>query len=160
MKIKFTIVALALAAACGPAPGFAHSPSSGSDRLVGLWHVSATLAPCAGGPSLSFLAINTYHSGGTLASVDNMPMPSSGPAQGIWEYAGHGRYRTHTQLYRFLPDGSHDGLTDVYQDLATGQDGHSYTSTMYGQLLNVDGTLRVELCGTAQGTRVSIDSNP
>lgn len=122
--------------------------------------MSASLAPCAGGPSLSFSAINAYHDGGTLGSVDNMPAPSSGPAQGIWEYTGHGRYATHTQLYRSLPGGAYDGLTDVYQDLAMGRDGQSYTSSMYGQMLNVDGTLRVELCGAAQATRVPIDSNP
>ncbi|HET7612059.1 MAG TPA: hypothetical protein VFK29_09765 [Rhodanobacteraceae bacterium] len=168
MKITHTLVALALAAACGQtlasAPAFKVSPGNlpplGADRIVGLWHVAVTLGPCAGGPTHSFIALNTFHAGGTLSSTDNSPPPANGPAQGIWQYLGHGEYQTHMQFYRFLPDGTYDGLQDIYQDTVVDWRGQTYVTTIDARVLNTDGSLRAEVCGTGQGTRVPMDSNP
>lgn len=168
MKLSHTLIALALAAACGQALATSpfrmssgHLPPLGENRIVGTWHVAVTLVPCPGGPPIkSFIALNTFHTGGTLSSTDNNPTPGNGPAQGIWEYRGHGRYATHMQFYHFLPDGTWDGMGDIYQDTTMDWRGQSYTSAIVSRLLNADGSLRVEVCGTAQGTRVPIDSNP
>ncbi|MBN8737048.1 MAG: hypothetical protein J0H27_12355 [Xanthomonadales bacterium] len=163
MNIRHTLLALALTASCGQALASspAHRfPPPGENRIVGMWHLVVTFAPCAGGPSLSILSLNTFHAGGTLTSTDATPPPVSGPAQGIWEYEGHNRYSSHTQFNGFLADGTYDGLRDIYQDLTLDRNGMSYTSAIYSRVLNVDGSLRVELCGAAQGVRVPIDSNP
>jgi len=113
MKIRHALIALALTAACGQAlatPPVAfwqgNLPPLGENRIVGLWQAALTLAPCSGGPATSIHALNTFHAGGTLNSTDNAPQPSNGPAQGIWEYRGHGSYVLHVQFFTFLPDGT------------------------------------------------------
>ena len=163
MKVKHTLVAFALAAACGLPLASAASgrlQPLGENRIVGTWHVSVTLASCAGGPAHSFIALNTFHAGGTLTSTDNTPQPGNGPAQGIWEYRGANRYSAHFQFYRFLHDGTWDGLQDIYQETTVDWRGNAFTSSIHAIALNKDGSVRGEVCGTSQGVRVPIDSNP
>lgn len=167
MKIRHALIATALAAACGqslaapPAvPRQDGPPLIGENRIVGLWQAALTLAPCSGGPSTSINALNTFHAGGTLSSTDDAPQPSNGPAQGIWEYRGQGRYLLHVQFFTFLPDGSNSGLADVHQELTLDPRGTAYTSVLDARVLDAHGNPVVDLCGTAQGVRVSIDSNP
>lgn len=165
MKIRHVLIALALTAACGqslaasPAmPWQGSLPSFGGNRIVGLWQAALTLAPCAGGPATSIDALNTFHAGGTLNSTDNAPQPSNGPAQGLWEYRGHGRYLLHVQFFTFMPDGTYSGLADIHQALTLDPRGNAYTSVLSAHVLDTHGNPVVDLCGTAQGTRVPIDA--
>lgn len=164
MKIGHTLVALALTAACGqsvaasPVASWQGSlPLPGANRIVGLWQAALTLAPCTGGPATSINALNTFHAGGTLSSTDNAPQPSNGPAQGLWESRGHGRYLLHVQFFTFLPDGTTSGLADVHQELALDPAGNAYTSELDARVLDPHGNPVVDLCGNAQGKRVSLD---
>lgn len=166
MTTRHALLALALAIACGQtiaAPtrvSPTYLPPLGADRIVGTWHLAISFAPCAGGPGVSIQSLNTFHSGGTLTSTDNTPPPANGPAQGIWQYLGHGKYRSHMQFYRFGPDNSFDGLADIYQDITLDWRGTAYTSTILSRVLNTDGSVRVELCGSATASRLPMDSNP
>ncbi len=165
MKIGHTLVALALTAACGQS--LATSPVAswqdsipllpGADPIVGLWQAALTLTPCTGGPATSINALNTFHAGGTLSSTDNAPQPSNGPAQGLWESRGHGRYLLHVQFFTFLPDGNYSGLADVHQELTLDPRGNAYTSILSADVLDTHGNPVVDLCGTAHGTRVPVD---
>ena len=38
--------------------------------------------------------------------------------------------------------------------------GNAFTSSIHAIALNKDGSVRGEVCGTSQGVRVPIDSNP
>ena len=164
MKIRHVLIVLALTAACGQsiaAPPAAsrqgNLPPFSQNRIVGLWQAALTLAPCSGGPATSINALNTFHAGGTLSSTDNAPQPSNGPAQGIWEYRGHGSYRLHVQFFTFLPDGTYSGLADVHQQLTLDPRGSAYTSVLNAHVRDTHGNPVVELCGTAQGKRVPLD---
>jgi hypothetical protein len=165
MKIRHALITLALTAACGQAlatPPVAfwqgNLPPLGENRIVGLWQAALTLAPCSGGPATSIHALNTFHAGGTLNSTDNAPQPSNGPAQGLWEYRGHGRYMLHVQFFTFLPGGTHSGLADVHQELTLDPRGNVYTSVLSAHVLDTHGNPVVDLCGTAQGRRVPVDT--
>jgi hypothetical protein len=164
LKIRHALIALALTAACGQAlatPPVAfwqgNLPPLGENRIVGLWQAALTLAPCSGGPATLIHALNTFHAGGTLNSTDNAPQPSNGPAQGIWEYRGHGSYVLHVQFFTFLPDGTSSGLADVHQELTLDPAGSAYASVLCARVLVPHGTPVVELCGNAQGKRVPLD---
>jgi hypothetical protein len=164
MKIRHTLFALALAAACGqslaapPVTSWQGSlPPLGENRIVGLWRVEATIAPCQGGPSKSFSALIAVHAGGTFTSTDNNPVPSNGPAQGVWKYLGHDHYAMRMQFFSFAPTGVNVGSADIHQDTTLEWRGNAYTSAVDAFVLDTSGNVLAELCGTTQGTRVSLN---
>jgi len=164
MKIKHTLIALALTAACGQS--LAASPVAswqgglpplGENRIVGLWRVAATIAPCQGGPAKSFSALIAVHAGGTFTSTDNNPVPSNGPAQGVWKYLGQNHYAMRMQFFSFAPTGANVGSADIRQDTTLEWRGNTYASIVDARVLDTRGNLLVELCGTTQGTRVPLN---
>jgi len=164
MKIKHTFIALALTAACGqslaasPATSWQGGlPPLGENRIVGLWRVAATIAPCQGGPAKSFSALIAVHAGGTFTSTDNNPVPSNGPAQGVWKYLGQNHYAMRMQFFSFAPTGANVGSADIRQDTTLDWRGNAYTSTVDALRLDTHGNVLVELCGTSQGTRVPLN---
>jgi hypothetical protein len=128
-----------------------------ANRIVGLWSVQVTLGPCGAPANRSFIALNTFHAGGTLSDSNTLPGSLRSPGHGAWRYVGRGMYEGRMQFYRFLPDGSYDGLQDITQTVELQGRGDRYESAVRARVLNVDGTLRVELCGLAVGRRVEID---
>jgi ABC-type transport system substrate-binding protein len=158
MKIKNALISLSLAAVCAQsavaAPGFRFRAQP---TLVGLWQTTATLGACAGGPTHTFLALENYHEGGTFSDTQVINPNARGPGSGIWKQTGYNAYSLHFQFFRFLPDGSFDGIQDIYQDAKMNADGATYTSTIYARVLNADGSLRVEACGNSTGERVAMD---
>jgi hypothetical protein len=127
-----------------------------ANRIVGMWHASATIGPCLGGPAQTFLALATYDAGGTMSDANIMPPSSRGPGQGIWSFAGRGRYQSRFQFFRYRPDGSYDGLQDIHGDLVLDAAGTHYSQTIHAYALNTDGSVRVELCGVAHAERVAM----
>ena len=144
----------ALAQAADPHSG--GPPHFGANRIVGLWQVNVAIEPCKGGPPLSFIAYNTYHAGGTLSDTNAAPPATRGPGQGIWEYMRRGQYKSRFQFYRYLPTGAFDGISDIRTNIVLDARATRYSSTVYARVLNPDGSLRVELCGSAQAERIRI----
>lgn len=127
------------------------------NRIVGLWDARVEAGPCAGGPRRQFRAMNVMHAGGTLSDTNALPSAGRSPGYGSWQYRpASGRYESRFQFYRYLPDGTFDGIQDVHQELTLSEDGNRTTSTVVSRTLNPDDSLRVELCGTATATRVGI----
>lgn len=163
MNLHRTILATALALLAGNAAAATPTPASSglwpvpANRIVGLWQVEVTLAPCAGGPAQTRIAYNIYHAGGTLSDTNADPPTARGPGQGIWQYQGHRQYKTRFQFYRYLPDGSYNGITDVQTDVYLDAQSTQYSQTVYARNLGPNGNLQVELCGSAVGERVDID---
>jgi hypothetical protein len=127
------------------------------NRLVGLWDARVDVGPCAGGPRRQFRAMNVFHAGGTLSDFNTLPGSARGPGFGVWQFQPSvERYESRFQFYRYLADGSFDGVQDVHQETTLSDDGNGLTSTVVARVLNPDDSLRVELCGTATATRVGI----
>ena len=167
MKTMSLLLAGSLAACAGVA--LAESPhdpandrkgiltSAIANRIVGLWSVEVTLGPCGAPANRNFIALNTFHAGGTLSDSNTLPGSLRSPGHGAWRYVGRGMYEGRMQFYRFLPDGSYDGLQDITQTVELQGGGDRYESAVRARVLNVDGSLRVELCGLAMGRRVEVD---
>lgn len=162
MHLRRTSAVLILAllagnvAAQNGSPGTTGALPTPANRIVGLWHVQVTVGPCAGGPTETFLALANYHAGGTLSDTNKNPPTTRGPGFGIWEHQGNGLYKTRFQFMRYLPDGSFAGLNDIQPTVILNDAGTSYSSAVFGRVLNVAGHVLVEVCGTANGERVTI----
>ncbi|MEO6169710.1 MAG: hypothetical protein ABIO84_02040 [Lysobacter sp.] len=159
MKIHPKLLAAAcLITLCSAAWAQSFNPAHGgpANRIVGLWHVTATIGACAGGPKQTFLALANYHAGGTMSDANTMPPASRGPGVGIWSFQGKGQFNSRFQFFRYLPNGSYDGLQDINGSLSLDTAGMHYVQTIHAQALNADGSVRVELCGSATGDRVSL----
>ena len=129
-----------------------------ANRIVGMWTVAVTTRPCQGGPQNNFTALNSYNLGGTMNDTNVHPLTTRGPGQGIWQYSGYGQYRSRMQFFRFLPTtGAFDGIQDVRNTIQINTQATQYTTTVYARMLNADGSLRTEFCGSAIGNRVDID---
>jgi hypothetical protein len=130
-------------------------PTPGS-RLVGLWRNQITIAPCSGGAPTTFVGYNTFHGGGTLTEFNLQPPATRTVGSGQWRDYGGGIFDVHFQFARFNAAGGFDGMQDVQAALDVDPRGRRSTGTVRAQVLNVDGSLRVELCGTLQGERVNL----
>lgn len=126
------------------------------NRIVGLWDVSMTIGPCQGGPTQTFKALNTYHAGGTLTDRNTFAPGARASGQGVWSHQGNGQYKSRFQFYRFLPDGSFDGVQDIRTTMILNRLATEYTNTVRAKVLNADGSVRVELCGSGSARRVAL----
>lgn len=134
-----------------PAPG---------DRLVGVWRNEIAIAPCSGGGTpTTVVNYNTFHRGGTLTEFNLSPPPSRSIGSGQWRDYGGGVFDVHFQFARFTATGAFDGMQDVQAGIEVDARGRRSTGVVRARVLNVDGTLRVELCGTLQGARVTLLPN-
>lgn len=128
-----------------------------NERIVGLWTSAIEIGPCAGGPRTQLRGLNQFHAGGTLTETGSPPPGTRGPGLGVWTFnRATQRFDARMQFIRYLPDGSFDGFTDVHRELRLSPDARQFNDEIVARLLNPDGTLRVELCGTAVGTRVPV----
>lgn len=128
-----------------------------ANRIVGLWNVSVTVAPCEGGPTSNLIGFTAFHAGGTITHASAAPPFALGPGQGIWRYEGHGEYTTRMKMYQFLPDGMFDGVTEVNTITSLPAQASQYNATVHALSFNADGSLRGELCGSAVGERIEVE---
>lgn len=164
MRLHHFMLALLTVAATGTCAAQSYpmqengKPVSGApaNAIIGLWHVNVSVKPCAnpGAPANEFFALNTYQAGGTLSDANTFPPTSRGPGMGIWSYDPIGEaYHAHMQFARFV-NGVFDGLQDVEDVSTLSPDKMTMHTIIHARMLNADGSLRVELCGTADGERV------
>jgi hypothetical protein len=158
-SVLLLLAAAGHAAAQQPMRNSEPSPPSKANQIVGLWQVQVSVRPCAA-PSatpIEFRAINVFHVGGTLSDINTSPPASRGAGMGIWQHLGQGLYQSRFQFPRFAATGAFDGFQDVSTSFALAPGGDDYTASVDARVLNIDGTLRLALCGTAVGKRVGIE---
>ena len=128
--------------------------------MLGAWAEQTSrieIGPCAGGPRQQLRGMNQFHLGGTLTETGSPPPATRGPGYGAWRFnRATQRYEARMQFLRYLPDGSFDGVSDVHRQIRLSADGNAFVDEIVARLLNVDDSVRVELCGTAQAQRVPI----
>ena len=138
-------IAIASAADCTPPP----------DAIVGLWDTHVTAGPCPAGPIVfRGRGLNVFHAGGTISATNNLPPFANGPTYGVWHSLGHGQYSVRMQFYRYLPDGTFDGIQDIRRTLLISADHQRTQETTFVRVLNPDDSLRTTLCGAATAQRV------
>ncbi|CAM5474681.1 hypothetical protein RLIN73S_03455 [Rhodanobacter lindaniclasticus] len=164
MNIRHHLLAASLAVVCGA--GFANPvaspqgvPGFGNATVVGLWHLNASLGPC-NNPSVrhTFLALQTFHLGGTVTGGDTHPVSGQGVTQGVWSYDWRTRrYKVHMQFPRFVND-VYDGLQDIYiVNIDLSLHGDNLTGDVLAHMRNPDDSVRMELCGSLTGERIHVD---
>lgn len=129
------------------------------NRLVGVWESQVDIGPCTGsGPRRQFRGLNVFNLGGTMVDTNGAAPSTRGPGFGTWLYDAPSKtYRIRMLFYRYLPDGSFDGLSDIHREATLADDAQSFTDEIYVRLLNPDNTLRAEMCGSAAATRLGVE---
>src|SRR3569833_3571127 len=111
MNTRHLLLALSLAAVYGtsfatPAALSYGGPGPGNAAVVGMWHLNVDIGPCSD-PSVrrEFLALQTFHEGGTVTGTDTNPSSGRGSTEGVWSYDWRTRrYAVHMQFPRFVND--------------------------------------------------------
>jgi hypothetical protein len=164
MNMRRLLLVLSLTAACGtavaqpPGQSYATLPLLHT-AVVGMWHLDTRIGPCANpAASHEFLALQTFHLGGTVTGGDTHPASGQGVTQGVWSYDWRARrYAVHMQFPRFVND-IYDGLQDVYiTNIDVSLFGDNLTGDVLAHMRNVDDSVRVELCGSVSGKRIHVD---
>lgn len=128
-----------------------------ANRIVGVWQIHVSLHPCANpsAPPTEFFALNTYYVGGTLSDTNSFPPGLRKPGMGVWSYDWRQRkWRSRMTFMRFV-NGVFDGVNVANNELTMLDNNHN-TADVHAYVLNLDGSVRVELCGTADGERFDL----
>ena len=117
--------------------------------------VGAT-TPCVNpaAPPFLFAALVSYQDGGTLIDSANRP-GGRGTGLGQWRFERNGQYQTRMRLPRQV-DSEFDGFNDVTSTISL-LGNNLYSAQIRVRVLNLDGSLRVELCGQTEGERFAAD---
>jgi hypothetical protein len=164
LRSTLTALSLALALPAGAAEksdfAILHALGQVEDnRIVGLWDARVDVGACTGaGPRRQFRGLNVFNLGGTLVYTNAFGPTTRGPGFGTWvRDRRSGKYESRMQFYRYLPDGSFDGVQDITRETTMSADGNRTEDVVYVRVLNPDDSLRLEMCGTAVATRVGIE---
>lgn len=149
----------AVEAATAESTNAAASRTTQGRRLVGTWRNQISISPCNGGPPATVIGYNTYHEGGTLTEFNLQPPATRSIGSGQWRAYGGGIFDVHFQFARFTATGAFDGMQDIQAALEVDARGRRSTGTVRAKVLNPDGSVRVELCGTLQGERLNLLAN-
>lgn len=152
------VLALATASAAAQPPSSGRNPQlllSPANAIVGVWEFQARLFVCATGQTLQQIrASSVFNAGGTMLDTSTAPPATRGPAFGTWNYDQQaGRYDVLMRLYRYNPDGSFAGTTQVRRTLQLSADGDGATGTFTGQILGPHEEVLAVACGEESGVR-------
>ncbi len=144
------LCAASLAAVATPPPR-----SGAADAIVGVWEFQVNLVSCDTGQTVRRLrAATLFNAGGTLLDTNVAPPSTRGPAFGVWRYEPRSRrYEIDKRFYRYNPDGSFAGVTQIHRSLALDDEGDGMTGTIRTEFLGPNEELQSIGCGTETGTR-------
>jgi hypothetical protein len=118
------------------------------NSIVGTWHVTYTTEGAPGGE-----AFIQWHSDGTEWENINFPILSGNICMGSWKTEGKRISRNH---FGWLYDnGSLTGFFNETETDELSKDGNSYTGNNDLKIYDLNGTLQVELHGTASAKRIA-----
>ncbi|MBS0571609.1 MAG: hypothetical protein JSS28_13440 [Proteobacteria bacterium] len=137
-----------------------------ASRLVGTYQSMAQVRVC-GSPGPDSMAINTitFNAGGTVIAHPRFPpsgVPDAyGPGigsrtmdQGTWSYDWRTKLFSATLRFDFFGDGTYRGTGVVERDMQLSADGKTASGPVHVTNFAPDGSVMVELCGTAVSTRL------
>ncbi|MCJ0826787.1 hypothetical protein MQC88_12630 [Luteimonas sp. 50] len=171
MKPHLSLLAAALVTlAAGPAP--AGNPATDgalatrANRIVGLWDNYAYVGPCDGTPGPAQRQLLMYMTGGTFLDNSRFPpqgMPNLAGIPGIhqrsigvgtWSYSPQAGSYTLDQRFDWYVDNVYNGYQVVHRTILLSNDGNSAEGPVTTTRYAADGSVIVELCGSASSTRI------
>lgn len=161
--LAMTVLAMTIAAGVAGAQGNADPQTTSgwfANRIVGAYGSKAMVRPCgSAGPDNPALNTMIFNQGGTVvASPRFPPQGADGYSRtndlGTWSY--HPRTNHYSVKLRFdnFVSGSFTGSSVVERDLQMSADGNSVSGPVHVTTYAPDGSIVVELCGTATSTRL------
>jgi hypothetical protein len=162
IKTAFAVAILALSTAAGAAGAAEPQTTSGwfASRIVGAYQSEARVRVC-GSPGPDEVVFNTiiFNAGGTVIAIPRFPPQGADNYSrtndlGTWSYHPRtNRYSVKLRYDNFM-NGAFTGSSVVERDLQMSADSNSVTGPVHVTTHAPDGSVVVEVCGTATSTRL------
>ena len=162
IKTAFALAILALSTAAGAAGAAEPQTTSGwfASRIVGAYQSEARVRVC-GSPGPDEVVFNTiiFNAGGTVIAIPRFPPQGADNHSrtndlGTWSYHPRtNRYSVKLRYDNFM-NGAFTGSSVVERDLQMSADSNSVTGPVHVTTHAPDGSVVVEVCGTATSTRL------
>lgn len=162
IKTAFAVTFLALSTAAGAAGAAEPQTTSGwfASRIVGAYQSEARVRVC-GSPGPDEVVFNTiiFNAGGTVIAIPRFPPQGADNYSrtndlGTWSYHPRtNRYSVKLRYDNFM-NGAFIGSSVVERDLQMSADSNSVTGPVHVTTHAPDGSVVVEVCGTATSTRL------
>ena len=152
-----SIMTLLLVQACGgSSDAVAQSTAPAADPIEGVWESVITVRDCTSGAVVrTFMGMNKFERGGTLAAVNNLPFALNGPALGVWRKgATAAGYSGQFRFYRFNMDGTPAGSQKLTHTITLDATGNASTGTIAAQVLDLNDAVVGTICAVTANTRV------
>ena len=127
-----------------------------SQGLQGTWRVQVTIRDCASGTALrTFPAFLTFAQGGTLTeTTTGFPPALRTPGHGFWSRLTHNSFNAVSEGFLFNPAGVWTGRQRLTQLIELGVKNDELNSTAINEIFDTNGSLIVNGCATAVGSRM------
>lgn len=138
-----------------------HHDNARANQIVGLWSTEVTLRNCATGdvapvPNPIFLAVNTFHKGGTLTEDGARFSPAlRNTGQGVWQRTGRRTFESRMLFHLFDANGLFTGTQDIWRTLTLAPDGQSFTASA-SVTITRPGLPTITGCATEVAERVEL----
>ena len=136
-----------------------------ANKIVGLWDTQPSVAPCGSPPPTGPTGRTTllFITGGTW--VENPRFPPSGipgtdgvsqrsAGLGVWSYDPRTAQDTAHMQFDWYLDGAYDGYQTVDRTILLSSDGKLASGPVRSTRYAASGSVLMELCGSAAGTRL------
>lgn len=162
-KTTLAITVLAMAAGAAGAQGAADPQTTNgwfASRIVGAYESLAMVRPCGSpGPDQTVKNTIIFNAGGTVVAIPRFPpQGADGYSRtndlGTWSYHPRTNHYSVKLRYDNFTDGSFTGSSVVERDLQMRADGNSVSGPVHVTTYAPDGSVVVEVCGSATSTRL------
>ena len=137
--------------------GFGQNSERNQRSIEGAWRTTVTIRNCeTGAPITTFVGLQTFNQGGTLAEIATGGPPSSRtPGHGVWSREhGSENYSFVFMFDRFNVDGTYAGSQKVRGAVVLEASGDELTVVASTEIFNPSGQLIATGCSTATATRI------
>jgi hypothetical protein len=122
--------------------------------IEGVWEPVVTIRDCQSGvPLVSFPSMDSYNRGGSLVVEGGGEFVST-TGLGSWRHVGGRNFTALYQFFSYGPDGRLSGKLKVSARIRLSADGGSFRTTDTAELLDLNGTVIGQVCGTREARRL------
>lgn len=162
-----TVLAIASAAAnAQQSPATTGGLAVPANRIVGLWSNVAQVGPCSGSANSTLRQTLMFETGGGF--VDNSPFPPQGVPNvygvtglnqrsiglGTWRYDPLTAQYTLDQRFDWFVNNVYSGYQVVHRTILLSNDGNAASGPVHTVRYAANGSVVIELCGSAVSTRL------
>ena len=128
-----------------------------ANRVVGMWSNASAVGPCGGPAVMQGHNTVTFSPGGTLVDVPRAPAGIAlqrSIGLGTWAYDPlRGNYTQRVRFDWFL-NGVYDGYQTIDRTFLVSNDSNQLSGPVRAIRYNADGSMRMQMCGSAVSTRL------